>query len=322
MTVSITSGDEPFGALGVFSCQRMRFSQNDAHFLQSVANVIAAAVQRQKAESGIRRAMQQAEAANQAKSAFLSRMSHELRTPLNAILGFAQLLKLENPSPSQLESISHITRAGRHLLALINEVLDISRIETGRLALTIEPTELNNLLHNAVELMRPAAAGTQVEICFARTDRPLHVRADRQRLKQVALNFLSNAIKYNAQGGAVQVSVKLSAQGARFEVRDTGPGIPPEKHDGLFKPFERLGAETGGVEGTGIGLSLCKGFIEAMGGSIGFESPDGGGCIFWAQLPLADPSETPQLRIERLPNAPALDPAPAGRPRITPLLTK
>ena len=316
MAVSITSGDEPFGALGVFSCQRMLFTQNDAHFLQSVANVIAAAVQRQKAESGIRRAMQQAEAANQAKSAFLSRMSHELRTPLNAILGFAQLLKLENPSASQLESISHITRAGRHLLALINEVLDISRIETGRLALTIEPVEINNLLHNAVELMRPAAAGTQVEVEFIRKERPLHVRADRQRLKQVALNFLSNAIKYNAQGGAVQVGLKLSTESVRFEVRDSGPGIPLEKQDSLFKPFERLGAEGGEVEGTGIGLSLCKGFIEAMGGSIGLESPEGGGCIFWAQLPLADPSETPQLRIERLPNAPGVDPAPSSLPKV------
>ncbi len=306
MAVSIVFGEEPFGALGVFSRHELQFTKNDAHFLQSVANVIAATVQRQKAESEIRLAMQQAEAANQAKSAFLSRMSHELRTPLNAILGFAQLLKLEEPSASQLESIVHITRAGRHLLSLINEVLDIAHIEAGRLALTIEPVELNGFLHNIVQLMHPLAAASQVDIQLVGRDSLFYVRADRQRLKQVAFNFLSNAIKYNNQGGVVQVSLRLTPVAARFEVRDTGPGIPPEKHDFLFKPFERLGAEESEVEGTGIGLSLCKGFIEAMGGTIGMESPDGGGCVFWAQLPLADPSETPQLRVERLPNT--LDP--------------
>jgi signal transduction histidine kinase/PAS domain-containing protein len=302
MTVSIASGDEPFGTLGVFSRRAMQFSKNDAHFLQSVANVIAAAIQRQKAEAGLRRAMQQAESANQAKSAFLSRMSHELRTPLNAILGFAQLLGLEDPTPSQVESIGHITRAGRHLLSLINEVLDIARIEAGRLALTIEPVELNAFLHNTLELMRPIAASTHITLQFTPNEHPFHVRADRQRLKQVALNFLSNAIKYNTKGGTVQVCVSLTQNTARFEVRDSGPGIPPEKHNALFKPFERLGAEVGGVEGTGIGLALCKGFIETMGGSIGLESPENGGCVFWAQLPLADPLETPQRRIEKLPN--------------------
>jgi len=316
MAVSIVFGEEPFGALGVFSRDQLQFTKNDAHFLQSVANVIAATVQRQKAESEIRLAMQQAESANQAKSAFLSRMSHELRTPLNAILGFAQLLKLEEPSTSQLESIGHITRAGRHLLSLINEVLDIAHIEAGRLAMTIEPIELNGFLHNVVQLMQPLAVGSQVEIQLVGCEGLFHVRADRQRLKQVAFNFLSNAIKYNNQGGIVQISLRLASGAAGFEVRDTGPGIPPEKRDFLFKPFERLGAEESEVEGTGIGLSLCKGFIEAMGGSIGMESPDLGGCVFWAQLPLADPSETPQLRIERLQpldSDPNLAPAPRAK---------
>ncbi len=246
---------------------------------------------------------QEAEAASLAKSAFLSRMSHELRTPLNAILGFAQLLKLEDPSPSQLESIGHISRAGRHLLSLINEVLDISQIESGRLALTMEPLEMNGFLGNCVELMRPIAAASSVDIQFIPRASPVHIRADRQRLKQVVLNFLSNAIKYNNEGGMVLVSLRLTLSSARFEIRDTGPGIPLEKRTRLFLPFERLGAESGEIEGSGIGLALCKGLLDAMSGKIGLENPDGGGCAFWAELPLADPSELPQLRIERLPAA-------------------
>ena len=261
---------------------------------------------------------QQAESANVAKNAFLSRMSHELRTPLNAILGFTQLLKLESPNTSQLESIGHITRAGRHLLALINEVLDIAHIESGRLTLTIQPLELNNFLHNCVEMMRPIAATSSVDLQFIGREKPFHVRADRLRLKQVVLNFLSNAIKYNNEGGMVLVSLRLNASSARFEVRDTGPGIPLEKRSRLFMPFERLGAESSDIEGTGIGLALCKGLLDAMDGTIGLENPDGGGCVFWAELPLADASELPQLKIESLPSslAPPIITGPARPAKI------
>ena len=301
MAASISLGTASFGALAVYTLRRRDFSDTDVQFIQAVANIIATSVQRQKAEAGIARSREQAEAANLAKSAFLSRMSHELRTPLNAILGFAQLLKMEEPTPGQLESIGHIHRAGRHLLSLINEVLEVSHIESGRLALTLEPLELNRFLSNCVELMRPIACSGGIDLQFISREKPFHVRADRQRLNQVVLNFLSNAIKYNNEGGMVLVSLRQTTASARFEIRDTGPGISLEKRTQLFKPFERLGAETTNIEGMGIGLALCKGLLEAMGGSIGLESPDGGGCVFWAELPLADPADIPQLRIERLP---------------------
>lgn len=259
-------------------------------------------------------ASRQTEAANIAKNAFLSRISHELRTPLNAILGFTQLLKLESPNTSQIESIGHITRAGRHLLALINELLDIAQIESGRLALNLEPLELNAFLRNCVEMMRPIAASSSVDLQFVARDKAFYARGDKLRLKQVVLNFLSNAIKYNNEGGMVLVSLRLTPDRVRFEVRDTGPGIPLEKRSLLFKPFERLGAESGEIEGTGIGLALSKGLIDAMGGSIGLENPDGGGCVFWAELPVADPSEQEQLRVEILPSSLAAPLPKTGSP--------
>jgi PAS domain S-box-containing protein len=301
VAVPVSIGEKPFGALSVFTLRPRTFTDNDTHFLQSVANIIAAAVQRQRTEAGIQKALEQAETANRAKGAFLSRMSHELRTPLNAILGFTQLLKLEDPTASQVEGLDHVSRAGQHLLALINEVLDISQIETGRIALTIQSVELNEFLHNCIELMRPLAARNSIKLQLIPTATATHVRADRQRLKQVVLNFLSNAIKYNNMGGEVLISLRKCLETARFEVRDTGPGIPEQMRGRLFKAFERLGAEHTDIEGTGIGLALCKGLIEAMNGAIGLEDPDGGGCVFWAQLPLASsPSERPQLRIGRM----------------------
>jgi PAS domain S-box-containing protein len=317
VAVPISIGEKPFGSLSVFTTTHRSFTENDTHFLQSVANIIAAAVQRQRTEAGIQRALEQAEMANRAKSAFLSRMSHELRTPLNAILGFTQLLKLEEPTASQLESLGHVNRAGHHLLSLINEVLDISHIEAGRLALTIQPIELNDFLHNCIELMRPLALRNSVRLQFIPRTKPTHVSADKQRLKQVVLNFLSNAIKYNNEGGEVLISLRTCIDTARFEVRDTGPGIPSQMRGLLFKPFERLGAEHSEVEGAGIGLALCKGFVEAMGGSIGLDNPDSGGCVFWAQLPMAAcPADEPQLRIGGIPELLALPRKPDASARL------
>jgi PAS domain S-box-containing protein len=247
-----------------------------------------------------------AEEANRSKSEFLSRMSHELRTPLNAILGFGQLLELDTLTPDQREATTQILRGGRHLLDLINEVLDISRIETGSLALSPEPVEVAEQLLDAFELMRPVADehGINLVADGARSCRE-YVFADRQRMKQVLLNLVSNAIKYNRRGGTVALACDHVVPGTvRVLVSDTGPGIAPDRIGRLFTPFERLGAEQTGVEGTGIGLALSQRLAEAMGGELGVDSAVGSGSTFWLQLPTA---EGPEQRFERL--APTLPPA-------------
>jgi len=236
------------------------------------------------------RAREDAERANRAKSDFLSRMSHELRTPLNAILGFGQLLEMDGLEPQHQESVDQILKGGKHLLDLINEVLDIARIESGRITLSLEPVVLADALSEAIGLIQPLAAeqGIELKAEDARSaDR--YVRADRQRVKQVLLNLLSNAVKYNRSGGRVIVRC-LEVQGDRLrvEVSDQGAGIPPEMMDRLFVPFERLGAEGTGVEGTGLGLALSKGLTEAMGGSLGVTSIPGQGSTFFVELPLAE----------------------------------
>ncbi len=246
----------------------------------------------------LHRAKEEAERASVAKSEFLSRMSHELRTPLNAVLGFAQLLEMEPLPAEQRESVAHILQGGRHLLRLINEVLDISRIEAGRLTLSPEPVHVAGALQEVLDLIAPLAAQRNVRLSTEAADGDAFVLADLQRLKQVLLNLLSNAVKYNVPGGSVTVSRETSRPGwLRLSVRDTGRGIPPEKLDQVFVPFARLGAEQTGVEGTGIGLALSKGLVEVMGGEMGVESAVGEGSTFWVELPLA---ERPPQRGERL----------------------
>jgi PAS domain S-box-containing protein len=236
------------------------------------------------------RAREDAERANRAKSEFLSRMSHELRTPLNAILGFGQLLEMDGLEPQHQESVEQILKGGKHLLDLINEVLDIARIESGRMTLSLEPVMLADALSEAIGLIQPLASeqGIELKAEDARSaDR--YVRADRQRLKQVLLNLLSNAVKYNRSGGRVIVRcLEVQGEGLRVEVSDQGAGIPPEMMDRLFVPFERLGAEGTGVEGTGLGLALSKGLTEAMGGSLGMTSIPGQGSTFFVELPRAE----------------------------------
>ena len=289
VSVVIEASDRPLGVLAAFSVPPRKFVQDDVNFLQTVANVLTAAIERQRAETSIRLAREQAETANRAKSEFLSRMSHELRTPLNAILGFTQLLELDKPTPSQAESIEHISRAGRHLLSLINEVLDIARIEAGRLALSPEAIELGRFLNDALELIRPLAARLQIETAFTPSDCGCDlVLADRQRLKQVFLNLLSNAVKYNRPGGRVTVNCGSMPDGrVRISVTDTGRGISVEKMKRLYLPFERLGAEATDIEGTGIGLALSRGIVAALNGELGVESVEGKGSTFWLILPAA-----------------------------------
>jgi signal transduction histidine kinase/CheY-like chemotaxis protein len=250
-----------------------------------------------------------ADAANHAKSEFLSRMSHELRTPLNAVLGFAQLLELDDLTDEQQESVSLILKGGNHLLELVNDVLDISRIETGDLALSLEAVQLSGLLTDVLDLVGPLATQRPVHLCADRDGTCCHyVFADRQRLKQILLNLLSNAIKYNRPGGSVTLSCQpVSATRVRINVRDTGPGISAEQLGLLFVPFERLGADRTAVEGVGIGLALSRELARAMDGVLDVESVVGQGSTFWVELALV---EGPVERYERLNGAPAAPPPP------------
>ena len=254
-------------------------------------------------------AREAAEAGNRAKSEFLSRMSHELRTPLNAIIGFAQLLDMDQITDEQRESVRYISRAGHHLLDLINEVLDISRIETGQMTISPESVALEDLLGEVIGLVGPLSADRAITVEALDPACARHVLADRQRLKQVFLNLLSNAIKYNRDGGSIRVSCSLvSPERLRIAVEDRGHGIAPEQMDRLFRPFERLGAEQGQVEGTGMGLALSKGLMEAMGGRIGVESTPGVGSIFWVEL---EPVDGPVARYERA-REPEIEQTPAA----------
>jgi PAS domain S-box-containing protein len=247
------------------------------------------------AERAALAATAEAERANQAKSEFLSRMSHELRTPLNAVIGFGQLLQLDRLDAGQAEAADQIVMAGRHLLQLIDEVLDISRIESGTMSLVLEAVDLEAVVDDALALIRPLAAEAGVELVgrgsgFA----GLHVLADRQRLKQVLINLLSNAVKYNRSGGEVHVDcIEQEHYRVEIAVTDTGRGIDAEQLQRLFHPFDRLGAEGSGVQGTGLGLSLCKGLVEAMGGSIAGESRPQAGTTMRVVLYAAQDPGTP-----------------------------
>ncbi len=228
-----------------------------------------------------------AEKANRSKSEFLSSMSHELRSPLNAILGFAQLMESDRqaPTPSQKESIAQILQAGWHLLKLINEILDLAKIESGKVSLSLEAVSLSEVMSECQGMTEGQAHKRGLQITFPRFDIPCFVHADRTRVTQVLINFLSNAIKYNSEQGTIEVKYAAVAEGRiRVSVCDTGAGLSPEKITQLFQPFNRLGQEAGGQEGTGIGLVVAKKLIELMQGVIGVESTVGAGSVFWFEL--------------------------------------
>jgi PAS domain S-box-containing protein len=240
----------------------------------------------------LERARAAAEKANLAKSDFLSSMSHELRSPLNAILGFAQLINSDSPAPTpaQAASIDQILHAGWYLLELINEILDLAQIESGKLALSLEPTSLAEVMFECQAMIEPQGQKRGIRMTFPEFDRPYFVDADRTRLKQVLINLLSNAIKYNQTNGTVVVDCAIiratltAPERVRVSVRDIGAGLSPDLLTQLFQPFNRLGRETGTEEGTGIGLVMSKRLVEMMGGLIGVESTVGLGSVFWFEL--------------------------------------
>jgi signal transduction histidine kinase/ActR/RegA family two-component response regulator len=263
--------------------------------------------QQRRLEQDERSARQAAETANRSKSEFLSRMSHELRTPLNAVLGFGQLLELDGLTETQSESVQQIVKGGRHLLELINEVLDISRIETGNLALSPEPVLVDDVIADALSLMRPLAEHRAITLASLTSPAgAAHVLADRQRLNQILINLISNAIKYNHEGGTVTVTSEhhrnnnRSGDTVRISVADTGPGIAAADLPRLFVPFERLGAERTATEGTGVGLALSRRLAEAMGGTLEVSSTESEGSRFWVELAAVEgPLERYERRLHR-----------------------
>ena len=263
-------------------------------------------------------ALASAQKANLAKSDFLSSMSHELRTPLNAILGFAQLMESGTPAPTvgQKKSIDQILQAGWYLLELINEILDLALIESGKVSMSHEPVALAEVMLDCRALIEPQAQKRGIAMVFPRFETPRFVSADRTRVKQVLINLLFNAVKYNRPGGSVTVECEVrGADSIRISVRDTGAGLTAQQLTQLFQPFNRLGRGSGTEEGTGIGLVVTRQLVELMGGSIGVESTVGTGTVFWIELHLA---HAPRLSAaENDPMTPAQSPLPIGTSQRT-----
>ncbi len=233
-------------------------------------------------------AMEEVRRANKAKSVFLSSMSHELRTPMNSILGFAQLMEsntVEPLSKSHKDSLMQILKSGNHLLKLINEVLDLSSIESGKIEISPEVIEIDTAIEEVIASVGPIAGESNITINYRTKSDGQYIRADNTRLMQVFINLLSNAIKYNNDGGSVSIWIEYPTDTMlRVNIEDTGPGIAKKKLDFLFEPFNRLGVESLNIEGTGVGLTITKRLVEIMGGSIGVESKVGKGTKFYVDF--------------------------------------
>lgn len=267
--------------------ERILNTTENRTFIHRIVHVLGMGVNKRLTEQALIEARDKAEKASQAKSNLLSSVSHELRTPLNAILGFTQLLQDEELEPHQQESIGEIHIAGRHLLTMVNDILDLARIESGRVRLNTEVISVAKELESSLAMVHPLAEKKELQLAVDLSANPeQEVLADRVRLRQVIFNLLSNAIKYNHQGGYVEICLKVLEKGVvRIQVVDSGIGIPEDKQQELFQAFNRLGAEASNVEGTGIGLALCKRLAEMMQGQIGYQPNPEGGSIFWIDLP-------------------------------------
>ncbi len=259
-------------------------------FLDSMENHLS---KRRNAEKALEIAKEEAENANQAKSEFLSSMSHELRTPLNAILGFAQLMQFDPDTPltdEQKDSTNQIIKGGNHLLELIDQVLELAKIEAGKMSVSIEAVSIIQLLDESISMVQTMAEKRNISINVNTDDCPnVEAMADYTRLKQVLLNLLSNAVKYNSDGGSISVVTKVEDDNFCYiAISDTGPGIPDDKRDAVFQPFNRLGHESSEIEGTGIGLVITRKMMHMMNGNIDFKSEVGKGTTFWIEIPLAE----------------------------------
>jgi signal transduction histidine kinase/ActR/RegA family two-component response regulator len=301
-----------FPAVVSITALRGEFGEVIGYLLIGADNTV-----RKRAESDLIQATAAAEKANLAKSDFLSGMSHELRTPLNAILGFAQLLETgaPAPTPTQRRNIDQILKAGWYLLELINEILDLSLIESGKLTLSSEPVSLAEVMLECRAMIEPQAQKRGIGMHFPRFEQPCFIKADRIRVKQVLINLLFNAVKYNRPAGTLTVECFARApHSMRISVRDTGAGLTAHQLAQLFQPFNRLGKEASAEEGTGIGLVMTKRLIELMGGAIGAESTVGEGSVFWIELEL---TSAPQFAVLEAEAAQARSQATDGRPPRT-----
>lgn len=304
VVITGTEGEDRLSLLGAgaqdYIGKRWTSAESLTRAVENAVERFAMLVHRGRSEAALLAAKDEAERANRAKSDFLLGMSHELRSPLSAMLGFAQLLEAgtPTPTPAQQDSVQHILRAGWYLLGLINEILDLTAIESGRMAVASQAISLDDVLNDCRAMVAPQAQGADIALHFPGPGQACRVQADAMRTRQVLLNLLTNAIKYNCSGGRVDVRCAVvPGRRVRVSVQDTGPGLSAAQLGQLFEPFNRLGQEAGEAQGTGIGLVICKRLVELMGGHMGFESTVGVGSCFWFELDRASALPAPGMPV-------------------------